>query len=59
MNTITGRLKQIKDLVIQHWAIDKLLLYARNARTHTDEQVAQLAASMVEFGWTNQILVGR
>ena len=58
MNSITGRLKQIKDLVIQHWPIDRLLPYARNARTHTDEQVAQVAASMVEFGWTNPILVG-
>jgi DNA modification methylase len=30
--------------------------YARNARTHTDEQVAQIAASIAEFGWTNPIL---
>ncbi len=29
-----------------------------NARTHSDEQVAQVAASIVEFGWTNPILVG-
>jgi DNA modification methylase len=58
MNSILGRLKQIKDLLIQHWPIDKLLPYARNARTHSDEQVAQVAASMVEFGWTNPILVG-
>jgi ParB-like chromosome segregation protein Spo0J len=40
------------------WAIEKLLPYARNARTHSDEQVAQVAASIVEFGWTNPILVG-
>jgi len=32
--------------------------YARNARTHSEEQVAQVAASIVEFGWTNPILVG-
>jgi ParB-like chromosome segregation protein Spo0J len=40
------------------WAIEKLLPYARNARTHSDEQIAQVAASIVEFGWTNPILVG-
>ena len=36
--------------------IDQLLPYARNARTHSDAQVAQLAASIVEWGWTNPIL---
>ncbi|HLJ48864.1 MAG TPA: site-specific DNA-methyltransferase [Bryobacteraceae bacterium] len=39
------------------WPIDRLTPYARNARTHSDEQVAQVAASMVEFGFTNPILV--
>jgi DNA modification methylase len=34
-----------------------LIPYARNARTHTDEQVAQIAASIREFGFTNPILV--
>jgi DNA modification methylase len=51
-------LKSITDLKIVQWAIEKLLPYARNARTHSDEQVAQVAASIVEFGWTNPILVG-
>lgn len=37
--------------------IDRLIPYARNARTHTDAQVAQIAASIKEFGWTNPILV--
>ena len=32
--------------------------YARNARTHSDEQVAQIAASIAEFGFTNPILAG-
>ena len=36
--------------------VDDLLPYARNARTHNDAQVAQLAASIVEWGWTNPIL---
>lgn len=35
-----------------------LVPYDRNARTHSDEQVEQIAASIVEFGWTNPIIVG-
>jgi len=46
------------DLQIEQWPVDRLLPYIRNARTHSDEQVAQVAASIVEFGWTNPILVG-
>jgi len=46
------------DLHIELWPIDRLIPYARNPRTHADEQVAQIAASIVEFGWTNPILVG-
>ena len=34
-----------------------LIPFAINARTHSDAQVAQIAASMREFGWTNPILV--
>jgi DNA modification methylase len=37
--------------------IDKLIPYARNARTHSDEQVAQIAASINEWGWTTPVLV--
>ena len=44
-------------LHVQIWPIDRLLPYMRNSRTHTDEQVAQVAASIREFGWTNPILV--
>lgn len=36
---------------------DDLIPYARNARVHSDEQVAQIAASITEFGWTNPILL--
>ena len=36
----------------------KLVPYARNARTHSEEQVAQIAASISEFGFTNPILIG-
>jgi DNA modification methylase len=43
---------------IQQWPVAKLIPYARNARTHSDEQVAQIAASIAEFGFTNPILTG-
>ena len=39
------------------WPIEKITPYARNSRTHSDEQVAQIAASIREWGWTNPILV--
>ena len=38
-------------------AVEKLIPYARNSRTHDDEQVAQIAASIREFGFTNPILI--
>ena len=37
--------------------VTDLVPYARNARTHTDAQVAQIAASIREFGFTNPVLV--
>jgi len=37
-------------------AVNSLVPYARNARTHSDAQVAQIAASIAEFGFTNPIL---
>ena len=43
---------------IESWPTAKLVPYARNARTHSDEQVAQIAASIAEFGFTNPILAG-
>jgi hypothetical protein len=44
-------------LSIVYRDIDGLVPYARNARTHSDEQIAQLAASLREFGWTNPVLL--
>lgn len=41
---------------VQFRPIEDLALYERNARTHSDEQVAQLIASIVEFGWTMPVL---
>jgi len=43
---------------IEHGPTDKLLPYARNARQHSDEQIAQIAASIAEFGFVNPCLVG-
>lgn len=42
---------------IEKWPIDKLIPYARNSRTHSDAQVAQIAASIKEWGWTTPVLV--
>ena len=42
---------------IKRKKVDALIPYARNARTHSDEQVAQLAASIKEWGWTTPVLV--
>src|SRR5918995_6835389 len=42
---------------VERRPIDSLVPYARNARTHSDGQVAQIAASIREFGWTNPVLV--
>src|SRR4030081_1666309 len=42
---------------IELWLIDRLIPFARNPRTHSDAQVAQIAASIAEFGFNNPILV--
>ena len=44
-------------LQIEYRPIDALLPYARNPRTHSPAQIAKIAASIVEFGWTQPILV--
>ncbi|MBX3713047.1 MAG: site-specific DNA-methyltransferase [Lysobacter sp.] len=44
-------------LTVETRRVEALIPYARNPRTHSDAQVAQIAASIVEFGWTNPILV--
>jgi hypothetical protein len=43
---------------VERWAIDRLIPYAKNARTHTDAKVAAIAASIKEWGWTTPALVG-
>jgi hypothetical protein len=41
---------------VERWPIDRLIPYAKNSRTHSEAQIAQLAASMKEWSWTNPVL---
>lgn len=44
-------------MIVQELPIEMLIPYARNARTHSDEQVAQIAGSIREFGFCNPVLI--
>ncbi len=44
---------------IEMWPIDRLIPYARNARTHSDKQVSEIAGSIRENGFVNPVLVDR
>src|SRR3954452_24019497 len=44
-------------LAVDYRPVARLIPFAKNARTHSDEQVTQIAASILEFGFTNPILV--
>lgn len=48
---------EIPDLEVKLVPTDSLIPYLRNARTHSENQIAELAASVREFGWTNPLLV--
>ena len=43
---------------IETWPLSRLQPYAKNAKAHGADQVAKIAASMAEFGWTVPCLVG-
>jgi ParB-like chromosome segregation protein Spo0J len=45
------------ELAVVYRSVDELIPYARNARTHSDEQIAQIAGSIHEFGFTNPVLL--
>ena len=45
-------------LQIEYWPLDRLIPYARNARTHSAAQIAEIAGSIRAFGFSNPILVG-
>lgn len=42
---------------VERWSTERLIPFARNARTHSDAQVSQIASSIREWGWTNPVLV--
>ena len=44
-------------LTISYRPAAELVPYARNPRTHSEAQIAKIAASIVEYGWTNPVLV--
>lgn len=44
-------------LEIQYIATDKLIPYINNSRTHSEAQIHQITASIVEFGFTNPVLI--
>ena len=43
---------------VERWPLARLIPHARNARTHSEAQVAQIAGSIAEFGFVNPVLVG-
>jgi DNA modification methylase len=49
---------RILEIRIERWPVDRVIPNESNPRTHTAEQVAQIAASIREFGFVNPILVG-
>lgn len=51
------KIQEVAVMKIQEVAVNKLIPYAKNSRTHSDQQVAQIAASIKEFGFRNPILV--
>lgn len=48
---------ELRRLQIEYWPIDKLIPYARNARTHSEAQIAEIAGSIRTFGFSNPIQV--
>jgi DNA modification methylase len=51
------RMELLHQLQVEYWPIERLIPYARNARTHSDDQVDQIAESIAAFGFCNPILV--
>src|SRR6059036_1010250 len=50
--------RPIDRLRLEFWSVERLILSPRNARTHSDAQVAEIAGSIRTFGFTNPVLVG-
>lgn len=51
------KVKDRATLSIVYKSLSSLIAYSRNSRTHSDEQVSQIIASISEYGWTNPILI--
>src|SRR6195256_6905626 len=64
MNTTTQTSRDLggdgspERLRLEFWPLDRLVPSARNARTHSAAQIAEIAGSIRAFGFTNPILVG-
>jgi DNA modification methylase len=56
--TVAPALARSIELKIEHRSVDSLKPYKNNARTHSDKQVAQIAASIRKFGFVNPVLIG-
>jgi hypothetical protein len=57
--TRTGQKAERTDrLKVDYWSVDRLIPYARNARTHSEAQIAEIAGSIRAFAFSNPILVG-
>src|ERR1035438_2674334 len=41
---------------IERWPLERLIPYARNTRTHSDAQIAEVASSIAEFGFVHPVL---
>jgi ParB-like chromosome segregation protein Spo0J len=54
---LIARVSMNIDIQIERWPIERLKPYGRNARTHCNAQINQIAKSITEFGWTNPIVV--
>src|ERR1017187_4847259 len=54
---LSGKLVRNLEIQIERWPVDRLILSGGNPRTHSPEQVAQIAASIREFGFVNPILI--
>ena len=55
---MNARSHRPEELKVAYWPLDRLVPYARNARTHSAEQVAEIAGSIRAFGFVNPLLVG-
>ena len=56
--SLSDKVVRTLEIQIDLWPVDRLIPSAVNPRTHSREQVAQIAASIREFGFVNPILVG-